>query len=292
LIAASPALRVRTGHLIGQGGARLFVQSWLPESDPEGVIVLVHGLAEHSGRYDEMVGRLAALRYAVYALDHRGHGRSEGPRANIERFEYLTSDLDRLVALVERTHPGLPLTMLGHSMGGAVAFAYALRHEPRLSGLVLSAPLLAVDPNVPALRITVARLASALLPGVGALKLPSAAISRDAAVVRAYEQDPLVFCGSIPARTLAELFDAVASFPQQAPRLRLPVLILHGTADQLVRLAHVERIYASIGSRDKTVRRYEGLYHEVFNEPERSRVFQDLEEWLKAQAATSDRDRL
>jgi acylglycerol lipase len=171
--------------------------------------------------------------------------------------------------------------LIGHSMGGAIAFAYALRHQDALRGLVLSAPLLGTDPAVPKVQEVAARVLSRLAPGLGALKLPADTISRDPAVVRAYRTDPLVYTGAIPARTLVELVDAVATFPAAAPRLRIPVLILHGTGDSLVPLAHTTAVVERIGSSDRTVRHYDGLYHEVFNEPERERVFADLLRWLE-----------
>ena len=128
------------------------------------------------------------------------------------------------------------------------------------------------------------RLLSRAAPNTGAMTLPAAAISRDPAVVRAYEADPLVFRGAVPARTLVELIDAIAGFPADAPRLKLPVLVQHGTGDSLVPLAAVRPVYERLGSNPKlrTLRVYEGLFHEAYNEPERHRVITDLEAWLDA----------
>lgn len=273
-------MRESTWKVDGEAGAKLHARSWAPDADPHSIAVIAHGLAEHCGRYGELVLHLVAAGYAVYSLDHRGHGKSSGGRANVDRFEYLLADLDRLFARARADWPGRPATLIGHSMGGAIAFAYALRHQDRLHALVLSAPLLGTDPKVSKVQETAARLLSRLAPGLGALTLPADTISRDPAVVAAYRSDPLVHTGAIPARTLVELVDAVAGFPSQAPQLRLPVLILHGTGDSLVPLANTMPTVERIGSRDKTLRHYDGLYHEVFNEPERARVFADVLAWL------------
>jgi len=271
-------------QLPGCQDATLFAQAWLPERDPRVVVVISHGLAEHGGRYAALAERLVAHGYAVYALDHRGHGRSTGVRANIERFSYLVSDLSAFVGRAQRQHPDATTFLVGHSMGGAIALASVLRNPGGLKGLVLSAPALAAGEVVPPFKAFVVRLLSRLAPNTGALTLPATAISRDPAVVRAYESDPLVFRGAIPARTLVELLDAMAAFPESAPKLKLPVLVQHGTADRLVPLAATRPVYDRLGSsKQRTIRLYDGLFHEVYNEPERDQVIADLEAWIDGQ---------
>ena len=275
-------MRHETGEQSGNLGRRLYTQRWLPDRAPRAAIVLAHGLAEHSGRYGELARRLTARGFALHALDHRGHGRSQGPRANIERFAYVVDDLGALIAGVRAEDPARPLFLLGHSMGGAVALSYALQNPTLLDGLLLSAPLLGVDPNVPPLKQLAGRVLSLLAPSVGLLTLPSDQISHDPVVVREYDNDPLVFHGPIPARTLIELLAALDWLRERTPELRMPVLALHGTGDRLVPLEFVAPVYERLGSPDRKVLQYEGLYHELFNEPERARVFADLEAWLEA----------
>jgi alpha-beta hydrolase superfamily lysophospholipase len=170
-------------------------------------------------------------------------------------------------------------------MGGAIALGCALQFPDALKGLVLSAPALSPGEAVPTFKGWMVRLLSAVAPGVGALTLPASAISRDPAVVSAYERDPLVYRGSIPARTLAELLAAMNDFPERVSRLRVPVLVQHGTADKLVPYDANRPVYAALGQpKLRAVRTYEGLFHEIYNEPERDRVIADLEAWLEAQA--------
>jgi len=265
----------------GIGGVDLYAQAWLPGSAPRAVIVVAHGLAEHGGRYETLAGELVEREYAVYAIDHRGHGRSSGSRANIGRFAHLVGDFCAFTGRCARQHLDTPVFMLGHSMGGAVAFASALRLQHMLRGLVLSAPALATDQSVPPLQEMFVRLLSVVAPNAGALRLPADAVSRDPAVVARYAADPLVHHEAIPARTLVELLGAMQGFAARAPDLRLPTLVLHGTADKLVPLAATQPVYEAFGTSERVVNLYDGLYHEVFNEPERARVTADLFRWLE-----------
>jgi alpha-beta hydrolase superfamily lysophospholipase len=274
-------MRHREFSAAGIGGIDLHAQAWLPESSPRAVIVVSHGLAEHGGRYETLAGELVQRECAVYAVDHRGHGRSSGPRANIDRFAHLVADFCAFTGRCAGQHPETPVFMLGHSMGGAVAFASALRLQHMLRGLILSAPALATDQSVPPLQEMFVRLQSVIAPNTGALTLPADAVSRDPSVVARYAADPLVHHKAIPARTLVELLGAMQGFPASAPDLRLPTLVLHGTADKLVPLAATRLVYEAFGTRDCVVKLYDGLYHEVFNEPERERVTADLFRWLE-----------
>ncbi len=275
-------MRHREIRSAGIGGLDLHAQAWLPDGGARAVIVLAHGLGEHSGRYARTASDLVARGYAVYALDHRGHGRSPGPRANIGRFEHLVSDFCAFAGRATRQHLDTPVVLLGHSMGGAVAFAAALRlqQQQQLRGLILSAPALATGEPVPPLRRLVAHMLSLVAPDTGLLKLQPSHVSRDPVVVRDYAADPLVHHGAIPARTLVELLAAMQAFPAQAPRLSLPTLVLHGTADRLVPLSGVRPLYQTLGARIRTIKYYEGLFHEVLNEPERAQVLDDIEQWL------------
>ena len=271
--------------LTGVGGLPLYAQRWLPDREPSSVVVISHGLGEHSGRYRLLAEHLVAQGHGVYALDHRGHGRSGGPRANIERFNHVVTDFSAFVVSSAQENADVPVFVIGHSMGGAIAFASAIQLQDSLRGLVLSAPALAAGEVVSSVKLALVRLLSVIAPGAGALQLPPSAVSRDPQVVRDYESDPLVFHKSVPARTVLELLQAMQGFPESARNLRLPVLIQHGTADSLVPLSATRPLYQDLGSIDRTVKIYEGLYHEIYNEPERAVVIDDLCRWLDAHRA-------
>jgi alpha-beta hydrolase superfamily lysophospholipase len=264
--------------LHGAGGVQIFTQSWLPEDGaPRAGVVLVHGLGEHSDRYERVAERLVAAGYAVHACDHRGHGRSQGPRALVD-LDAVVRDVDRLVDQVAASHPGLPLAMLGHSLGGLIAIGYARAHQRRLRALVLSGPLAALDAPPPALAL--ARGIARVAPRLGVSSLDPRLVSRDPAVVAAYRSDPLVHHRRIPALTVAEIARAVAALPDAAGAITVPTLIVYGTADGLCPPAGAVMLADRIGSADLTVRGYEGLYHEVLNEPERETVIADVLAWL------------
>jgi acylglycerol lipase len=275
-----------SGRLAGAGGLELFRRWWRPElvdsEPPVAVVVLVHGAGEHSGRYEHVAERLVGDGYAVHALDHRGHGRSQGPRALIDRVEHAVTDLNALVsaAVQHESARSVPVLMVGHSMGAMIALRYASDHQHRLGGLALSGALASIDAS-PALRIA-GRAISAVAPTLGLITIDSSLISRDPAVVAAYRSDPLVHHGKLPARTAAEIADTVARFPDRVHEITVPTLIMYGTEDRLCPPAGSQMLGERIGAADKRVIPYEGLYHEIFNEPERDAVLSDLSDWLAA----------
>jgi acylglycerol lipase len=269
-----------TSTLAGAGGQQIFWQSWSPVQT-RGVVVIVHGFGEHSDRYGHVAQRLVAEGYATYALDHRGHGRSQGPRAVIDRLANAVSDIDRLVLLAGDAHPGLPAFMLGHSMGGLLAVQYALAHQDRLAGLLLSGALAAPD-AAPAPARLIARMLSAVAPRAGLIALDASLVSRDPQVVAAYRADPMVHHGKLPARTVAELIAAGQRFPELVANIRVPTLIMYGSEDRLCPPSGSVMLGERIGAADITVIPYAGLYHEILNEPERETVLDDMCAWLGA----------
>ena len=274
-----------TSHLEGRrelAPARsAYWQAWLPDTEVRGVVVLVHGFGEHSARYRHVGTRLVAAGFAVYAADHRGHGRTEGRRANIERMALIVDDLGGFVRFAADRHPDLPVFMIGHSLGGLIALQYATGPDPALDGLVLSGPLVLVTVGSPVLK-RLAGVLSAVFPDLEVTGLDVDAISRDPEVVRAYQADPLVHHGKIPARTGAEILATAEALPQRLPALRVPLLLLHGAEDRICVPAGSTLVHDTVSAPDKTLRRYEGLYHEIFNEPEQDEVLGDLVAWLTA----------
>lgn len=273
-------MRHEEGKLTGVGGLELYWQRWTPDA-VRATVVIAHGASEHSSRYAWTAEQLGARGYATYALDHRGHGHSAGPRAYTDDMDNVVADLD---VLVETAREGGQLFLLGHSMGGCVALAYTLQHQEKLDGLILSAPLAALEAASPITRFA-GRVLSGLTPRLGVYAIDSSAVSRDPQVVSDYDADPLNYHGKLPARTVAELSRAVESFPDAVGRITLPVLVMHGTADRLVPPVATDMLEERLGSSDKTVIRYDGLYHEILNEPERERVAGDIADWLDAHTA-------
>jgi len=265
----------------GYKNLNLYYQCWLPDKDLKAAILVVHGLAEHSGRYSNLAHYLVTRGYAVYALDHRGHGKSEGLRCYIERFSDYLEDLKIFSDFVHSQHRGVKVFLLGHSMGGTIATAYFINHQDEFAGLILSGALLKAGSSTSWLQIFIARLLSTLLPKMGVAVIDASAISRDKAVVNAYINDPLVYQGKIRARLGAELINIMQKeLPQKMSEITLPILIMYGTADRLSNPEGSNLLYEMVRSNDKTLKRYEGWYHEIFNEPEHEQVWVDMEEWL------------
>jgi acylglycerol lipase len=275
-------MKHQEGFFKGVREAKLYYQGWLPENESKAALVIVHGLAEHSGRYMNVVNRFVPLGYAVYGIDHVGHGKSEGQRVYVKRFSDYTGPLRTFFEMVRKWQLGKPVFLVGHSMGGLIGALYLLTHQEELNGAVLSGPALKAPGNIPAAVIFVGRILSSLLPRMGLVPLDADGVSRDPAVVEAYLADPLVYRGKMTARLGAEMVAAMERVRGEADRIKLPLLILQGGGDRLVDPAGAQMLYDKVASVDKKLIVYEGFYHEIFNEPERDRVLSDLEQWLEA----------
>jgi alpha-beta hydrolase superfamily lysophospholipase len=276
----------RHGRRLTADGLELHWQSWAPAA-PGGLIVIVHGLAEHGGRYRETAEAFAARGWAVYAGDLRGHGRSPNVpgagRVHVRRFTDYFDDVESFIDQARADWPGLPLFLLGHSMGGLITLSYVLRSPAGLAGAVVSSPALGVHPDFrpPALLRLLVSVLDRLAPR---LRFPSdldtAAISRDPAVVRAYLDDPLV-SSRVSARWYAEILRAMAQAHADAPGLQVPLLLMQSGADRLVDPAAPAR-WARAAPTDRVeLVQWEGLYHEMFNEPEKPQVRRHALEWLQ-----------
>eukprot|EP00966_Prymnesium_polylepis_P007912 182122-Prymnesium_polylepis.1 len=216
-------------------------------------------------------------------MDHQGHGRSEGDRAHIQCFQHLVDDYMQFVHLVRpasTTSP--PAFLLGHSMGGLVAINVARQSESKWRGMLVSAPALDVGPDVTPSVIKVSNFLSQYAPKLGVKPLDTATLCRDPAVVTAYHNDPLVFHGAVRARLASELLGAMNETSNAASHFRLPCLFMHGTKDKLVVPSGSHAFVKLAASSDKQLLVYEGLFHELLNEPEKKQVVADVVHWLKA----------
>ncbi|OBA64392.1 hydrolase [Mycobacterium sp. 1100029.7] len=264
----------------GLGGVRIVYDVWTPDAPPRAIVVLSHGLGEYARRYDHVAQRFEQAGLVTYALDHRGHGRSGGKRMLVRDISEFTADFDTLVGIATREHPGLKCIVLGHSMGGGIVFAYGVERPDNYDLMVLSGPVVAAQDQVSPVLGFVGKLVGSLLPGVPVQDLDVAAISRDPEVVAAYQADPLVYHGRIPAGVGRAMLQVGETMCERAPALTAPLLVAHGEEDRLVPVAGSRRLVECVGSTDVTLKVYPGLYHEVFNEPERDQVLGDVVGWI------------
>ena len=272
------------GVFRGAGFAQLYEQAWLPDGPARAQVVIVHGLKDHSDRYARVAARLAQLGFAVHAFDLRGHGRSAGIRVFVHKFDEYLDDLDVFLGRVQKGAPGSPIFLFGHSMGGAIVSLYALTRHPLLAGLILSAPALQVD--VSGFKRLATRAVAALKPDASVFQLDLALFSRDASVVAECKADPLVYQPPGTAATAAGLLAAMRTIQEHAGELTMPLLALHGTADRVTDPAGSRAFVEHASSRDKTLKLYEGYFHDLLHEPG-EQVLDDLVKWLEEHAPAS-----
>ncbi|EID09457.1 alpha/beta hydrolase [Mycolicibacterium phlei] len=266
----------------GVGGVRIVYDVWTPDAQPRGVVVLCHGYAEHARRYDHVAQRLGEAGLITYALDQRGHGRSGGKRVYLRDISEYTGDFHTLVGIAAAEHPQLPRIVVGHSMGGGVVFSYGVEHPDDYTAMVLSGPAVYAQEGVAPVMITVAKILGGLLPGLPVEKLPTEAVSRDPEVVAAYMADPLVHKGKLPAGIAKALIQVGETMPRRAGALTAPLLVVHGEQDKLIPVSGSRHLIECVGSDDAHLKVYPELYHEVFNEPERDLVLDDVVSWIEA----------
>lgn len=262
---------------------KLYLQGWEPEGERKAAVLLVHGLGEHSSRYTHVAEKFIANGIAVYTFDGRGHGKSSEPKptAYFQRFEQYIEDIDALFGKMQSYVKDTPCFILGHSMGGGLVAYYTTFHQPKAKGIVLSGALLKPADDISPLLIRVSGLLSKITPKLQALKLDKTAISKDPAVVEAYDKDPLVYRKGVPARTGGELLKMMKGIQSNMDQFKLPVLIMHGTEDRLTNVEGSKMLHEQAASEDKTLKLYEGLYHEILNEPEQEQVIEDILQWIE-----------
>jgi len=268
------------GNFRGYHKFNIYYQSWLPDRKPKAILVVAHGMAEHSGRYVNLANYFVSKGYAVYGLDHRGHGKSEGLRCDVEHFSDYLNDLDTFFDLIRSEQGDARLFLIGHSMGGTMATAYAIHHQHELGGLILSGAGLKVPADISPVLLKLVPIAARLLPKMGIMAFDPATACRDQDIIEAAKNDPLLYHGKIRVRLGAEMFRQIQELPRQMSWLNLPMLIMHGTADRLADPAGSQLLFERASSKDKTLKLYEDCYHEVFNDPGHEQVFADMEAWL------------
>jgi acylglycerol lipase len=268
------------GSFKSEGDLNIVYRSWHPAATPRGVVVIVPGFNSHSGYYAWVAEQFVADGLAVYAVDLRGRGRSDGERFYVQEFEDYVADAAGLVTIAKGKEPGLPVFMLGHSAGGVVACTYAIEQQSELAGLVCES--FAFQVPAPDFALAVLKGLSHIAPHAHVLPLKNADFSRDPQAVAVMNADPLIAHETQPTQTVAAMVRADERLKKEFPRITLPVLILHGTADKATKPAGSQLFYDTAGSTDKTLKLYEGHFHDLLNDLDKEKVLTDITDWIDA----------
>lgn len=265
--------------LAGQGGVDIFLRSWRPDGPATAIIVICHGFNAHSGQYAWVAGQLVNAGFSVYAPDLRGRGRSEGERFYVENVADYVADVSDAIRIANERNPGLPVFLLGHSAGGVIGALYALDNPSKLAGFICES--FAFQVPAPNFAIAAIRWLSRVAPHLPILALKNENFSRDPKTVEALNTDPLIAHETQPARTVAALADADDRLRNSFPEITIPVLIMHGTDDKVTVCKGSEFFYENAGSKDKTLKLYEGHYHDLLADTGREEVIADITEWIE-----------
>jgi acylglycerol lipase len=264
--------------LDGAGGVKIFVRSWRPAASPRGVIVISHGFNSHSGQYAWAAQQFVSKGFAVYAADLRGRGKSEGERFLVGKVGEYLGDVDLAVKLAKAREPGLPVFMLGHSAGGVVACTYALEHQSELAGLICES--FAYRVPAPDFALDTLSWVGSWAPKLGVLKLKNKDFTRDQTALATLNADPLIANETQPAATLRALWQADKKLQASFPKITLPVLILHGSEDKATVPAGSKFFHDTAGSKDKTLKIYDGHFHDLLADTGKEGVMADIQAWI------------
>jgi acylglycerol lipase len=271
-----------TGSFTTSDGLNIHTESWLPDGDTRAVVLISHGVGEHIGRYAHVAARLVADGYAVYGLDHRGHGKSDGLRSYFNDLNDPVNDLKQYFDQVKTAQPGKKIFLYGHSLGSLIALLFTLRYQSELAGLISSGTPLEVEASQPKALIAAGGVLNNIIPKAAITPLSTVYISTDPAEVKAYETDPLVYHGNVRVRVGYQIVEKSRMVKAHLSEIKLPVLVFHGGADKICPPAGSETLYRGASSSDKTLKIYPGMYHETHNEVEKSTVLNDIAAWLQA----------
>ena len=274
-------MKHQEGSLSGCRGRKIYFQWWQPDHTPRALLLVVHGAGEHGGRYQPLAQFFNAQGYAVAVVDHNGHGHSEGTAGHVDSFDDYLLDLRSFHLHMATQFPDLPVFLLGHSLGGLISSLYLLRYQDEFIGSILSGPAIKSEMEPSALLLCIVRLLALLTPRLGVMQLDAKGVSRDPEEVRKYQEDPLVHHGKMTAGKVHAMFGAMRTIEAKAGSLSLPMLILHGGEDSFTAPEGSQFLYGRVSSTDKTLKIYPGLFHEIFNEPERDEVLGDVLAWCE-----------
>ncbi|XP_053526290.1 monoglyceride lipase isoform X3 [Artibeus jamaicensis] len=297
-------------HLVNADGQYLFCRYWKPTGTPKALIFVSHGAGEHCGRYDELAQMLVGLELLVFAHDHVGHGQSEGERMVVSDFHVFIRDVLQHVDIMQKDYPGLPVFLLGHSMGGAIAILTAAEKPGHFSGMVLISPLVLANPeSATTFKVLAAKVLNLVLPNMSLGPIDASVLSRNKTELQEgslvtsicicgslgpdkvdlYNTDPLICRAGLKVCFGIQLLNAVSRVERALPKLTLPFLLLQGSADRLCDSKGAYLLMESAKSQDKTLKIYEGAYHVLHKElPEvTNSVFHEINMWVSQRTAAA-----
>jgi len=277
----------RQSQLKTKDGLTLLVRTWYPAVPNGTLLAILHGIGEHGGRYEHVAQYFISMGFTVSALDQRGHGKSGGRRVYTKHYDDLISDVDLWFDDLHSQLKPSQIYLLGHSLGGLLSVKYTIEKRPAIYGLILSGPAVKINEDMNPFLQSVSGIVGRLFPRLKTVRLDASLLSRDDQVVKAYLEDPLVYHEGIPARFGYLVLQATHDVERSLSSLKCPLLVLHGSADKLVYPDASWSLISNCGSHDKTIHVFEGLYHEILNEPEKTLVLETITEWLRQRSGSS-----
>ncbi|MCD6426319.1 MAG: lysophospholipase [Anaerolineales bacterium] len=258
----------------------IYYQYWLPESPPRAILLIVHGLNEHCGRYQHLAEYFTGAGFGVYGFDLIGHGKSDGTRSFVQNFATFTNPILTILDLITKQHPDLPIYLVGHSLGGLIGAKFLIDHQDKISGAILSGSLVSVPEYVSDLTIKIGTIISKIIPKFRLIGIDKSGLSRDPQVVANYINDPLVYNGKSTARISSVINDGISYVKEKGSTISRPILILHGGQDRICDPSWSTYLHNLVSSQQNQLIIYDELFHEIYNEPEQETVFKDVLNWL------------
>lgn len=264
-------------------GETLYGQKWLSTDNPTAIIILIHGLGEHIGRYAHVAEYFVQKNISIYGFDHRGHGKSSGKRGHISSTEDYFSDIEYTMETAKKEYPNAPLFLYGHSLGGNMVLNYSLRKKPPIAGVICTSPGLAVGEPLPPAKLFLAKILKTLLPSMtmdNGLDVNN--LSHDLQVIKKYQEDPLVH-PMISAKLAMDMFSNGDWVIENASNFSIPLLLMAGSEDHIINVEKVKEFAKKVPEKFITFELFPGLYHEIHNEFEQEKVFVKMHEWILQQ---------
>lgn len=271
------------GYFKNAQNQSVFHQHWIPDSSPRAILLVCHGLNEHSGRYHHLAEYFSGKGFGVYGFDHIGHGKSDGTRSFVRDFPTFTDPILTCIDMIEERHPDVPVFLVGHSLGGLIGASFLIDHQEKVSGAIFSGSLVMVPEYVSDLTIKIGAIISKIIPKIRLIGIDKNGLSRDPQVVINYINDPLVYNGKSTARISSVINDGISYVAEKGSSISKPILVLHGGQDRVCDPSSSTYLHNLVSSQQNQLIIYDELFHEIYNEPEQETVFIDVLNWLEGQ---------